>query len=99
MSTTKVVEIETAQVDGVKADLVKREVRVTIVVPLSELTQSAQEDLAFMSFMEVPCRVEFEQKQRQMEFGGSNVAGKILDKVAEEINKQPDMSATVSHSD
>ncbi len=69
MADRRLVEIDSAMIDGVKAGLVKREVRITLIVPFDQITQTIQEDLAFMDFMEMSCEVSIEGKQKEMQFG------------------------------
>jgi hypothetical protein len=66
---TKLIEIDTATVDGVKVDFVKGEIRLTLALPLNGDTLALREDLALLGVMHTPCEVTIEGKQEEMKFG------------------------------
>ena len=69
MATIRIVDLQNGTIEGVKADYVTSQVRITISVPLDEITPAIREDLAFLGFMKMKCDVAIESKQPEMDFG------------------------------
>jgi hypothetical protein len=86
----KHVEITSAKVKSVKADLVGGVVNLTFEVPLS-VALPLREDLGFMGYMETPVEIEITQLQQELDFGAPK-PGQVLEEVAAEINARGDPS-------
>jgi hypothetical protein len=63
----KHVLVKRARLDGVKADIVKRQLRLTIVVTLDEASLSVRDDLAFWAFDETPIGLVLKPSRTQLD--------------------------------
>jgi hypothetical protein len=63
------IAIEQAKIEAVKADMVKGQIKITLVLPLDDDTLELRSDLAFMAFSSMPVAVAITQLQEKMDFG------------------------------
>jgi hypothetical protein len=92
------VEITSAKVKSVKADLIGGVVNLTLQVPLN-VALPLREDLGMIGSMEMPVEVGITQLQQELDFGTPK-PGQILEAVADEINARgdPNVRAEVHHA-
>lgn len=65
------IRIKQAKLSGVKADFPNKEVTITIKVPFSanpDILTVATDQLAFISFSDMPIEIEIQQLQHVMDF-------------------------------
>ncbi len=70
------VHVKQAKISGVKADFANKLVTVTLKIPFSvnpDILQVATDDLAFISFADLPVSVEIQQLQQVMDFNTEGV--------------------------